>query len=124
MNIDELFKAVVETDEAHIVLCDINGKIVYMNQAAIRFYDYLGGEKLVGQSIMNHMGAETTSRIDAIVSWFMESPNNNRIFTYRDEKNQQDMYTYALRDDDGNLIGYYEKHRTTVCETAEPYAID
>ena len=42
-------------------------------------------------------------------------PNN-------DEENK-DVYTVALRDDDGNLIGYYEKHEYRNNETAKLYDI-
>ena len=32
------------------------------------------------------------------------------MYTYRNDKENKDVYMVALRDGDGTLIGYYEKH--------------
>ena len=37
------------------------------------------------------------------------------------EKEKKDVYMVALRDGDGNLIGYYEKHEYRNRETAKRY---
>ena len=44
------------------------------------------------------------------LNWFAEDKANNCVHTYYDSKKMKDEYMIALRDDDGNLIGYYEKH--------------
>ncbi len=43
------------------------------------------------------------------------------VYTFRNEKEKKDVYMVALRDDDGGLIGYYEKHEYRVDETMKPY---
>ena len=40
------------------------------------------------------------------------------------EKENKDIYMVALRDDDGNLIGYYEKHEYRNKETNQLYDFD
>ena len=40
----------------------------------------------------------------------------------RNEKQNKDVYMVALRDADGTLIGYYEKHEFRSPETMERYA--
>ena len=107
-----------------IVVCDTNHIIVYMNKVAIEKFSDLGGADLIGKSLMQYLGVETQSRIEAIVSWFSESPDNNWVYTYRNEASQTDMYAVALRDENGNLIGYYEKRRSTFPETEELYHMD
>ena len=32
------------------------------------------------------------------------------MYTFRNDEENKDVYMVALRDDDGTLIGYYEKH--------------
>ena len=120
MEIDKYLRAFVETDMNQIVICDTNHIIVYMNKVAIEKFSDLGGADLIGKSL----GVETQSRIEAIVSWFSESPDNNWVYTYRNEASQTDMYAVALRDENGNLIGYYEKRRSTFPETEELYHMD
>ena len=124
MEIDKYLRAFVETDMNQIVICDTNHIIVYMNKVAIEKFSDLGGDDLIGKSLMQYLGVETQSRIEAIVSWFSESPDNNWVYTYRNEASQTDMYAVALRDENGNLIGYYEKRRSTFPETEELYHMD
>lgn len=124
MEIDKYLRAFVETDMNQIVICDTNNIIVYMNKVAIEKFSDLGGADLIGKSLMQYLGVETQSRIEAIVSWFSESPDNNWVYTYRNEASQTDMYAVALRDENGNLIGYYEKRRSTFPETEELYHMD
>lgn len=124
MEIDKYLRAFVETDMNQIVICDTNHIIVYMNKVAIEKFSDLGGADLIGKSLMQYLGVETQSRIEAIVSWFSESPENNWVYTYRNEASQTDMYAVALRDENGNLIGYYEKRRSTFPETEELYHMD
>ena len=124
MEIDKYLRAFVETDMNQIVICDTNHIIVYMNKVAIEKFSDLGGADLIGKSLMQYLGVETQSRIEAIVSWFSESSDNNWVYTYRNEASQTDMYAVALRDENGNLIGYYEKRRSTFPETEELYHMD
>ena len=124
MEVDKYLRAFVETDMNQIVICDTNHIIVYMNKVAIEKFSDLGGADLIGKSLMQYLGVETQSRIEAIVSWFSESPDNNWVYTYRNEASQTDMYAVALRDENGNLIGYYEKRRSTFPETEELYHMD
>ena len=124
MEIDKYLRAFVETDMNQIVICDTNHIIVYMNKVAIEKFSDLGGADLIGKSLMQYLGVETQSRIEAIVSWFSESPDNNWVYTYRNEASQTDIYAVALRDENGNLIGYYEKRRSTFPETEELYHMD
>lgn len=124
MEIDKYLRAFVETDMNQIVICDTNHIIVYMNKVAIEKFSDLGGADLIGKLLMQYLGVETQSRIEAIVSWFSESPDNNWVYTYRNEASQTDMYAVALRDENGNLIGYYEKRRSTFPETEELYHMD
>ena len=56
-----------------------------------------------------------------IVSWFADSKEHNMIHTFYNEKQNKDVYMVALRDEDGELLGYYEKHEFRNKETAKMY---
>ena len=119
--INKLIKSVLEQDRASVVLCNLNHIIVYMNPSAIKRYEKSGGKELVGTSLLKCHNEKSSEIIKKIVAWFAESPSNNMIYTYRNKKENKDVYMVALRDENKNLIGYYEKHEYRDIETASVY---
>lgn len=117
MELSKLFKAVLEQDRASVVICDLEHRIVYMNPVAIKRYH----KDLTGQNLKNCHNQKSNEMIDRVVAWFKESKENNIIYTYNNQKENKDVYMVALRDDDGTLIGYYEKHEYRNKETAGLY---
>lgn len=116
----EFFKAVVDADDAPIVICDVNHIIAYMNPTAVKRYEKHGGEKLIGQSIFDCHNAHSKEIILSVFDRFCNNPDLNKVYTYT--KNwggeDSDVYIVALRNDTGNLIGYYEKHESRLHEKA------
>ena len=121
MNLTPFFKSVLEQDKAPVVLCDLEHTIVYMNRAAAMRYGNRGGYGLVGKSLMGCHSPESQELITRVLAWFAESPDNNIIFESRNEEENKDVYMVALRDDEGKLIGYYEKHEYRNHETKKFY---
>jgi PAS domain-containing protein len=115
------FKSVLDQDRASIVLCDLNHKILYMNPAAIRNYAKRGGEKLIGQNLFGCHNSHSQELIKKTLDWFQASADHNIIYEFHNEKENRDAYTVALRDEEGKLIGYYEKHEYRNPETAKFY---
>ena len=117
------YKSVLEQDRAAVVLCDLEHTIIYMNPAAIQNYAKYGGEKLIGQSLLDCHNAESGKRIQQVVDWFAADASHNLVYTFHNEKKNKDVYMVALRD--GNtLIGYYEKHEFRNPETMKKYDLD
>ena len=121
MELSAFFKSVIDQDTASVVLCDPKHTILYMNPAAIRNYAKRGGEKLIGKSLLDCHNQHSQELIKKTVAWFAESQDNNRVFEFHHEKDNRDVYTVALRDGDGTLIGYYEKHEYLCPETVRPF---
>lgn len=92
-----------------------------MNPAAVERYAKRGGAKLVGQSLLDCHNERSNEIIKKVVAWFAENTDHNRIYTFHNEKENKDVYMVALRDEDGTLIGYYEKHEYRNRETEEFY---
>lgn len=115
--LNKLFKSILEQDTVPIVVCDINHIVVYMNPSAKERYH----KDLTGSNLKDCHNAKSNEMIDKVVMWFGESHDNNIIFTYHNEKENKDVYMVALRDDDGSLIGYYEKHEYRNKETVGLY---
>ena len=113
----KLFKSILDQDNAPIVVCDTEDIIVYMNPAAVSRYH----KDLTGSSIKNCHPPKANEKIDEVLALFRESKDNNIVYTFYNDKENKDVYMVALRDDDGTLIGYYEKHEYRNRETSEMY---
>ena len=115
--LNKLLKSALDQDTAPVVVCDIDDIIVYMNPSAITRYH----KDLTGKSIKDCHPPKANEQIDKVVARFKESKNTNIIYTYRNNEENKDVYMVALRDDDGTLIGYYEKHEYRNKETVGLY---
>lgn len=122
MELTKFFKSVIEQDLCAVVICNLEHEIIYMNPAAIARYVKWGGAGLLGKSLLDCHNAKSVEMIHKVVDWFLESKEHNRIYTSRNEKENKDVYMIALRDGDGTLIGYYEKHEYRDVETAKLYS--
>ena len=120
MELSTFFKSVLEQDKAPVVICDLEHTVVYMNPASVSRYH----TDLTGKSIKSCHNAASNAKIDRVVAWFAESKDNNIVFTSRNDKENKDVYMVALRDSNGALIGYYEKHEYRNQETAELYKME
>lgn len=121
MEMTAYYKSVLDADAAPIVLCDLNHTIIYMNRSAVLRYAARGGEKLLGMSLLLCHPPQAKELICRCLSWFSESPEHNVVYEFRNDEENKDVYMIALRDDDGKLIGYYEKHEYRNRETAKLY---
>jgi len=115
----QYFKSVLDQDIAPVVLCDLQSNIVYMNPSAIARYH---GD-LTGKSLKSCHSLDSNQKIDKVLEWFSQSADNNTVYTYRNDNENKDVYMVALRNQDGTLIGYYEKHEYRNKETKKLYDI-
>lgn len=113
-------KSIVDQDRSAIVICNLKHEIIYMNPAAVKNYEKSGGEKLLGQSLLKCHNEESREKIERVLAWFAASTEHNIIYTFYNEKKNKDVYMVALRDE-GELIGYYEKHEYRDSETMPLY---
>ncbi len=123
MNLMPFFKSILNEDKAPIVVCDLGHRIIFMNPSAIDRYSGYGGASLLGKSLLGCHNEKSVEIINRVLGWFKESTDNNRVYTYFNEKENKDVYMVALRDESGELIGYYEKHEYRTREGGPPLAI-
>lgn len=121
MELSPYFKSIVEQDRCAVVVCDAKHEIIYMNPAAKTRYEKSGGGALVGKSLLACHGPKSKELIEKVLAWFSADRDNNLVYTYFNEKENKDVYMVALRDEEGRLIGYYEKHEFRSRETMKMY---
>ena len=115
--LNKLFKSVIDADKAPIVICNMDSIVVYMNPASIARYHV----DLTGKSIKCCHSAASNAKIEQVLAWFIKNKDNKTVYTFRNDEENKDVYMIALRDDEGKLIGYYEKHEYRNRETMELY---
>ena len=120
-DLSQYFKSIIDQDRCAVVICNLAHEIIYMNPVAVERYAKRGGAALVGQSLLDCHNAQSVEQIGKVVAWFEKSRGNNIIHTFYNEKENKDGYMVALRDEDGTLIGYYEKHEYRDVETGALY---
>lgn len=124
MELCEYFKSLVDQDTSAVVICDTAHKIIYMNPVACQRYSKYGGQLLVGKNLLSCHNDKSGEMINRVLAWFQSSTANNRVHTYYNEKEHKDVYMIALRDGQGSLIGYYEKHEYRDRDMTALYALD
>lgn len=110
MEISVFFKSIIDQDTSAVVICDTEHKIIYMNPTACKRYSKRGGASLVGKSLLDCHNADSNNNIIRVTDWFKADKSHNIVHTYYNEKENKDVYMVALRDENDDLIGYYEKH--------------
>lgn len=119
MELSQYFKSIIEQERAAVVICNLQHEIIYMNPAAVTRYQKHGS--LIGTSLFDCHSEASNEKIKQVVDWFSEDASHNMVYTFRNEKEKKDVYMVALRDDDGGIIGYYEKHEYRTDETMKLY---
>lgn len=119
--LNEIYKSVLEADRAAVVICDLDHTIIYMNPSAIERYAKWGGRELMGKSLLECHNEKSRQMIRKVLDWFQASADNNMVYTFYNQKENKDVYMVALRNDAGDLIGYYEKHEYRDRETMQMY---
>lgn len=115
------YKSIIDQDRASVVICNLQHEILYLNPAAIKNYEKWGGEQLVGRSLLHCHNPQSKESIQRVVDWFAADESHNLVYTSHNEKQNKDVYMVALRDGQGKLIGYYEKHEFRNPETLKRY---
>lgn len=110
-------KSLVEGEQSSVVICDLNHTVMYMNPFAIKKYH---GD-ITGKSVMDCHNDDSKAKIEKTIEWFKADKSHNQVFIFHNEKENRDVYMVALRDENGDLIGYWEKHMYRTPDTSAFY---
>lgn len=120
----QMFKSILDQDGSPVVVCDLQHKILYMNPVAVARYERFGGEKLLGKNLLDCHNGQSGQLIRRVLDWFGADHSHNRVHTAYNEQENKDVYMVALRNEQGALIGYYEKHEYRQRDPAPFYSMD
>ncbi len=97
-------KLLLDSLKNPFVFVDINHKIQYMNKIAKTYYKM--GESLLGASIFDCHNKNSNKTILEIVEK-MKNGLDEELIT---DNKKYKIYMRAVRDEDNQLIGYYERY--------------
>ena len=100
----KLFQAFMNSMKNRYMFVDNNHIIQYMNKPALEQYE--GGAKLLGTSIFDCHNEESNKMIKEIYAK-MQNGLEEEMIT---DNEKYRIYMRAVRDDEGNLLGYYERY--------------
>ena len=58
------------------------------------------------------------------VEWFKEDKKNNKVFALHDKNNNMDMYILAIRNTNGELIGFYGRREDRTPDQGKMFDLD
>ena len=112
MTIESLYPFFMDSLKNPFLFADTNHIILYMNKAAEVHYS--DGRKLIGTNVLECHN-ETSQKIMLEIFEAMKKGEEERLIT-DDEKHR--IYMRAVRDNNGTLLGYYERYEPPVKKAA------
>ncbi len=105
MTIDALLMAaILDSLKDPLLFADTDHVTRYMNRAAVEYYDE--GQELIGRSLLEcHNERSQQMMVDILAA--MHAGEEERLIT-DDEEHR--IYMRAVRDQDGRVLGYYERY--------------
>lgn len=122
MELFDFFKGIIDSEEGPIVICNLDYRIIYVNPKAD--ISYSAASPLSGKLLTTLMDEEMMSKVVMSVEWFKEDEKNNKVFALHDNKNNMDMYILAIRNDKGELIGFYGRREDRNPEDGKEFDLD
>ncbi|MBW7997784.1 MAG: PAS domain-containing protein [Candidatus Glassbacteria bacterium] len=110
MGMEKLLEAFVCGIPDPVVITDTDHMVLYMNQAAIDLFE--GGEALLGKSLFDCHKEESGRIMEEVLERLKAGEVEVQITERQgeDPENRQRTFMRAIRDRDGNLLGYYERY--------------
>ena len=122
IELNNFFRGIIDSEEGPIVLCNLEYRVIYENPAALRYYTL--ASPMTGKLLSTLMDEEMMSKIVMSVEWFKEDIKNNKVFALHDNKNNMDMYILAIRNTNGELIGFYGRREDRNPDQGKEFDLD
>ncbi|MCE5323194.1 PAS domain-containing protein [bacterium] len=104
----ELMQAILDSMKDPVVYVDCDHIVRYMNKPAVANYAKWGN--IIGKSIFDCHNACSQEVIREVYSAFEQGEDERMI----SDNEKHRVYMRAVRDDNGKLIGYYERYEPPV----------
>ncbi len=110
----DVLQAILDSYPYEIVFVDTNHIVQWMNQTAKKRY---GNRVNVGNSLFNCHNENTKGKIES----FLQRARNgeSEMFETRNHKTGEREFFTPVKDHEGNVIGYFERHEVAWSDSDE-----
>ena len=110
MDMVKLLDSFVNSIPDPVVITGTDHTVLFVNRAAEKLFKE--DESLVGRSVLDCHNQESRQKIEAVLERLKNGEDEVRITTRQgeDPENRQHTFMRAIRNDDGELTGYYERY--------------
>jgi PAS domain S-box-containing protein len=105
MEKENLLRAFVDSIPDPVVIADKGHKIIHVNRAARDLFE--GGDRLSGRSLLECHNEDSKRKLAEVLEALDTGGKEEVQIT---EKPGQRTFMRAVRDESGNLLGYYERY--------------
>jgi hypothetical protein len=103
----ELLHHILDSLAHPYVFCDLDHVIRYMNRPGIDHYAKRGGDALIGTNVLDCHGPASRATMLDIFDRMRDQGLDEELIT---DSSRWRIYMRAVRDDQGALLGYYERY--------------
>jgi PAS domain-containing protein len=108
MEESKITKLLLEAIPYPVVFADLSHRIRYVNRRAVFEYEEMRGHRnLLGSSLLDCHNEQSRQKIREIVARFEQ--HGGEEFLMVTSRNQR-AYMTPVRDEDGSLVGYFERY--------------
>jgi PAS domain-containing protein len=111
-----ILNAILNSIDQPVLFVDTDHMIRFINAAAEQYYGKLGYSDLLDKSIFEWHNADSSRIIREVFQAFLDG-EQERYLTTNDDGFK--VYMRAVRDKDGNLLGYYERYEAAAQNPSE-----
>lgn len=121
MDLTPYLQSIIDQDPMPVVICALDHTILYANPAAENRQAQRDRPPLTGANLADCHMPQSMEKLERVLDWFRQDRTHNNLFMYKKPELNRDLYAVALRDKDGELIGYYQRQIPRDPETAPGY---
>ena len=108
----EAYQAILDSVKHPIVFVDNDHIIRFMNRAAkVRYYENRGYSELIGKSLLDCHNPVSINQI--MLAYQRLRNGEGEVRLYLDKDQEKATVFVGVRDDNGRLLGYYERSERT-----------
>ena len=111
MDREKLLDSFVNSMPDPVVITGLDHRILFLNREAINLFE--DGANLVGKSLFDcHREEKSKQVIESVLERLKNGEEEVQITTRQgtEPENRQHTFMRAIRDENGELIGYYERY--------------
>lgn len=110
MDMEKLLSSFANSIPDPVVITGLDHTVLFVNRAGVELFKE--DESLVGKSVFDCHNQDSRQKMEAVLERLKSGEDEVQITTRQGEDPENRQYTFmrAIKNDDGELIAYYERY--------------